>query len=327
MSKGYRGDGCNSGVTLRAAEWVEVKHPDEIARTLDAAGTLDGLPFMPEMVEYCGKRFRVTRRAEKTCVEYSGADYKIREFHNNDVVILDVPRCSGAAHDGCQRACTLFWKTAWLRKVQHDQPSRVEGLALDALRASTRTMSGPGRYFCQSTELPKATRPLTRPQVVRKCFSDLRSGSRGFSEMVRFLLVPMYRYFIFRRFAQPLRVGELKRTPVAHLNLQPGDVVRIKPEDEIVKTLDGRARNRGLSCDRGMRQFCGGEYRVRNRLDRMISETTGEMRKVEATVILEGLTCLCWWTHVGGCPRADYMYWRELWLERAQPAPSDPCTP
>ena len=235
------------------------------------------------------------------------------------MVILDLPRCSGAAHGGCQRACTLFWKTAWLRKVPAGEQPRAETLPLDVLRASTRTMSGPTRYFCQSTELQNATRPLTRQQVVLKCFSDLRSGSRGFFEMVRFVLVPIWRYFVFHKIAKPLTVGELKRTPVFHLSLQPGDVVRIKPEEEIVKTLDGKARNRGLSCDRGMRQFCGGEYRVRNRLDRMISETTGEMRDVEATVILEGLNCLCWWNHVGGCPREDYMYWREAWLDRAQP--------
>ena len=48
----------------------------------------------------------------------------------------------------------------------------------------------------------------------------------------------------------------------------------------------------------------------------MISEATGEMRRVGGTVILEGLNCLCW-NVLGGCPRQDFMYWRELWLQRA----------
>ena len=53
-------------------------------------------------------------------------------------------------------------------------------------------------------------------------------------------------------------------------------------------------------------------------MDRMISETTGEMRQVGSTIILDGLNCLCWQNHVGGCPRADFMWWREIWLEREQ---------
>ena len=51
------------------------------------------------------------------------------------------------------------------------------------------------------------------------------------------------------------------------------------------------------------------------RLDRMIAECTGQMRKVPGTVMLEGLDCDCR-NHVGGCPRGDLMYWRETWLER-----------
>jgi hypothetical protein len=94
--------------------------------------------------------------------------------------------------------------------------------------------------------------------------------------------------------------------------------VEIKSAVEISQTLDARGRNRGLSCDYGMCQYSGRRYRVRNRLDRLISEATGEMRQVEGTVILEDLHCLCW-NVLGGCPRQDFMYWRELWLRRVEP--------
>ena len=50
----------------RAGDWVEVKSPLEIAQTLDANGTLEGLPFMPEMVAFCGHRFRVTSPSGKS---------------------------------------------------------------------------------------------------------------------------------------------------------------------------------------------------------------------------------------------------------------------
>jgi hypothetical protein len=47
----------------------------------------------------------------------------------------------------------------------------------------------------------------------------------------------------------------------------------------------------------------------------MILEPTGDMKRPEATVILENLTCFCA-DVVGGCPREDVIYWREIWLKR-----------
>ena len=52
---------------LRPGDFVEVKAPAEILQTLDAEGTLDQLPFMPEMVEFCGRKFQVSKRVVKTC--------------------------------------------------------------------------------------------------------------------------------------------------------------------------------------------------------------------------------------------------------------------
>src|SRR6266566_7834203 len=103
---------------LRPGDLVEVKAPAEILQTLDVDGTLDHLPFMPEMIELCGKRFSVSRRVLKTC--YTGLNLydAMRRFRGDDVVTLDGVRCSGAAHDGCQKACLIFWREAWLRKVE-----------------------------------------------------------------------------------------------------------------------------------------------------------------------------------------------------------------
>ncbi|HMD14230.1 MAG TPA: hypothetical protein VKI62_06365, partial [Bacteroidota bacterium] len=58
---------------LRTGDVVRVKQFREILGTLDdGQSSLDLLPFMPEMREYCGKIFRVYKRAEKTCVELAG---------------------------------------------------------------------------------------------------------------------------------------------------------------------------------------------------------------------------------------------------------------
>lgn len=301
---------------LRAGDWVVVKAPIEIALTLDATGTLDGLPFMPEMLDYCGQQFRVERIAEKTCIEFPGGGYKIREFRQNNVVLLEGLRCSGAAHDGCQRACMLFWKAQWLRKADAVLPAATDSAEQGVLISRLRTKVEGGRYFCQSTELSAATQKLTRSRILLKSLRDVRSGSRGALEMVWLMLAPLWRK-ITQKVPRRRLIGELGRTPVGDLHLQPGEWVEIRPVEQVAQTLDKRGRNRGLTCDFGMTQYGGkGPYKVRTRLDRMISEATGQMRQVEGTVILDNLHCLCW-NVFGGCPRRDFMYWREVWLTRA----------
>jgi hypothetical protein len=302
---------------LRTGDFVQVKSAREIAQTLDPNGMFEGLPFMPEMLRFCGQRLKVARKAEKTCIEYPGGGYNIREFLNNDTVLLEGIRCSGESHDGCQRACMIFWKKQWLHKLDPNGEAPAPDLSgTDNLRANLRTMASPGRYICQSTELAKATQPLTRQRIFLKCWYEVQSGSRGIFEMAKLIVAPLWRKAT-RRIPRKMLAGALKRTPVGDLGLQPGEWVTIKPAEEIAETLDNRGRNRGLTCDFGMSNHSGGKFRVRHRLDRMISEPSGEMRRVEATVVLDGLNCTCA-NVVGGCPRQDFIYWREIWLKRIE---------
>jgi hypothetical protein len=299
---------------LRKGEWVEVKSALEIAQTLDANGAMDGLPFMPEMAPFCGHRFRVLRRAEKTCVEVTvGAPPLVHEFIQKDLVVLEGLRCSGKDHGGCQRACVYFWKAAWLRKVEASTAPVAQQAGQDILHAKMKTMVSPGQYFCQSTELIKVTRLMTRPRLVLTCFRELVSHNRGFFEMTRLILVPLW-HKIVKRIPHRRLTGVLKRTPVGSLDLQPGELVEVKSKSEIVQTLDDRNCNRGLLFDFLLCKY-NGKYRVRNRLDKMIIESTGHMFKLQNTVILEGVNCTCSYT-TGGCPRQDPVYWREIWLKR-----------
>lgn len=311
-------------MNLMPNDLVEVKTPDEIVATLGPDGTLDGMPFMPEMLPFCGKQFKVLRKAEKTCLEVASSAYVIREFINNDVYFLDGLRCTGADHDGCQRACLLFWKAAWLKPAKTKQEEASGDLGEYSFSHELPTKTNDGRYFCQSTQLLASTinRPLRKTEILKKLARELSLGVVRLGELFELVLAPAFRKVRDRLFGRPLLRGTLQKTPVGDLNLQPGELVEIRSLDEMRETLDTRGRNRGLVCDIEFKKFCGKRYRVLSRMDRMICESSGEMREVKGTVFLDGHMCLCARVF-GGCPRQEYCYWREVWLRRVSaPTPS-----
>jgi hypothetical protein len=301
---------------LRSGDVVEVRNPDEIAKTLDERGTLDQLPFMPEMLEYCGRRFRVSRRVVKVCGSGMKTGMFLGEFRTDDVVLLEGLRCSGVDHDGCQKSCAIFWREAWLRKVDDGaKPSLVQPAASEQLRARLRTSLGSNIYFCQASELLKATRKLTKLERYSNWLGEIRARNCGPLEMARRISIWVLwkaRRVLFGHYGR----GKTKSTPTERLNLQPGDWVEVKPIESISKTLDQRAHNRGLYFSPDMRLLCGQRRRVERRIEKLIVDGTGEMRKLHDTVFLEGSHCGCPYIALGGCSRCEFVYWREIWLRR-----------
>ena len=110
-------------LALRAGDAVEVRSEEEILSLLDAEGRLDALPFMPEMLRFCGKRFRVSSRAHKACDTIAWRTLRRME----DAVHLEELRCDGSAHGGCQAGCLLYWKEAWLKPVERRRRGRAPG--------------------------------------------------------------------------------------------------------------------------------------------------------------------------------------------------------
>ncbi len=308
--------------TLRPGDLVEVKTPEEILQTLDAEGAFDRLPFMPEMLEFCGRRFQISRRAEMTCA--SGMKSP-RGFKANDVVTLDGVRCTGAAHDGCQKACLIFWRQAWLRKVENAAiQSKADLAGGERLQARLKISTDRETYFCQASELAKVTYVLSRRERVEKCFSGLRAGNFSARQMAQSIWLWLF-WKIRRKFLGVYPRGSNKSSPAETLNLQPGEWVEVKSIESIGETLNESGHNRGLAFFPGMHLFCGGRYRVKGRLDRMIVDGTGRMRKLNNTVFLDASTCRCAYLGFGmdGCSRCEFAYWREIWLRRCD-EPGDP---
>ena len=293
---------------------VEVLPAEDIISTLDSDGTLDGLPFMPEMLKHCGARYRVSQRVVQAAID--DETQSLREFKIEDVVMLEKLRCSGSDHDDCQRGCMLFWRQAWLRRVDQDAvPLQPLSSDMDALRSRLKTKADSETYFCQSTEFHKVTARIARWRRLGKCVSAVRAGNYSLGEMIKALSV----WGWWKGRQKLLGVyprGDCRKTPVDILDLQSGEMVAVKTLAEIVPTLDKHGKNRGLHFSPDMLPFCGNQYRVKARTGKMISELSGRMYSLPHTVILEDVLCDSATYAFGGCPRSDFQYWREIWLKR-----------
>lgn len=325
---------------LMPGETIQVRSAGEILATLDENGCLDNLPFMPEMLQYCGEQFRVYRRADKTCdtVNKTGG----RRMHN--AVHLVGNRCDGSSHGGCQAACLLFWNERWLTRKLKSEPEAAERSdpdvsAVTAYCERERDDDGEVAYRCQATELPAFT-TLLHWWDVRQYVRDLRTGNTTLGRLIRIMTLAAFRGVVrigigaralialYDKFQElrggrpfPMITGTLEKTPVEKLDLQPGEYVRVKSLDEVVATLDRHNKNRGLRFDPEMARFCGGTYRVLQRMDKIIDERTGRMLQFgTSSVVLEEVFCRSEFSSCRlFCPRAIYSYWREIWLERVSP--------
>ena len=337
----------------RTGDLVEVRSREEILATLDNCASLDGMPFMPEMLQYCGQRFRVGAVAHKTC-DTARQTWKLRRLQAT--VHLNGLRCDGSAHGGCQAECNIFWKDRWLKLAVDEKDCSFKEASVKIkpavectearLVANTRlhpTLGEEPRYSCQATEMYGATRPLARWDV-REYLYDVVTRNHSAVRVIRVHFLAVLRRLVSRtpvgyRVARALSDGMHRwligrpspslcgkippgsPTPTGRLDLNAGELVRIKAQQDIEQTLDERGKNRGLSFDpEEMAPYCGRLVTVRKRVTRIIEESSGKMLQMkQPCIMLDGVVCRG--EFAGGrlnCPRAIPSYWRELWLERVR---------
>ena len=312
----------------RVGDWVEIRPLAEIMATLDEDGALEATPFMPEMAQYAGRHFQIVKSAHKTCDPTGSSELR----RMADAVHL-ATRCDGAAHDGCEARCLLFWKGAWLkpadgRGVGEPSPAPSHDVDLSRLHAATRrtTESGEFRYRCQVTEIVAATTPLPTANL-RQYVEDVASRNMPPVEFAR-ELARAYAKAIARKALRLIGLdgarpsvrepGAAMKRDAAKLDLAVGEWVKIRPAEEILATLDDERKNRGLVFEEEMLRHCGKTYRVVARLSRIIDEKSGRMIKLTNDCIaLDSLTCRGLDNRKRlFCPRGPFFYWRESWLER-----------
>ena len=170
---------------LRPGDVVEVRSEAEILATLDGDGALDRLPFMPELLAHVGRRYTVSRRVDKICntLDATGS----RRMY--DTVYLEDLRCNGSGHDGCQARCRIYWKEAWLRRVddhsgaadpgdQGDEGiTELEGLARSGTR-TVRELEGEQVevWRCQATDALKFSERL-KTSNLPQYWREFRNGN------------------------------------------------------------------------------------------------------------------------------------------------------
>ncbi|GAA4471119.1 hypothetical protein GCM10023094_01180 [Rhodococcus olei] len=315
---------------LRVGDLVQVRSAEEILASLDERGEFENLPFMPEMLAYCGRRLTVHKVAHKLCDTIGGSG-----MHRMDnTVHLTGSRCDGASHGGCQTACSLYWKEAWLERVETGTaPAPTTGkVDLPLLEVNTRKKPGPDgapRYSCQATELLRAAPTCLPFRDLRQFKTDVKSGNVTPVQSLAAFGVALFnrlqdvstrtlpRRLRFRGgrrwgFVSGRLVG---RTPTEHLDLQPGEMVRIKTKEQIMATLNEDRLNRGMGFDEEMSRYCGRTARVQSRVTRCLDEKTGRLLVMKnPCIVLEGIVCAG--VYNASCPREFVSFWREIWLER-----------
>ena len=334
---------------LKAGEWVWVRSKDEILATLDKNGRLEELPFMPQMLQYCGQRLRVAKRAHKLC----GTQHSTVSGTMNNAVVIEELRCNGQGIGGCEAGCLFIWKEAWLKRA--DDTAQVTKSRLTTATGCTETdlwaaiklppspdavSLGP-RYVCQATQMTAATKPLpfwSIPHLIE----DYTSGNQRISTILGAIFFALYyrlaesglgfgsamRWLYDKvqgiRGETPYvrRMGHLpmnSQTPTMKLDLQPGELVRIKSHSEILDTVNLSLMNRGMGFHPELVPFCGKTFQVKSHVRNIINEKTGHLMELKnPCIVLDGIHCGGYYTKPMFCTRDCYPYWREIWLERIE---------
>jgi hypothetical protein len=101
---------------LQPGEWVRVKSYQAILATCDESDKNRGMKFDAEMVPYCGRTYRVLKRATKILNEKTGELQELR----NPCIILDGVVCQARYSECrlfCPRSIYAYWREIWLERV------------------------------------------------------------------------------------------------------------------------------------------------------------------------------------------------------------------
>lgn len=301
------------GHDLIVGDWVEIKSWSEIRTTLDPTGRLEEMPFMPEMLAMCGKRARVFRSVHRVF------DYRKsrRMRHMHGAVLLVGSQCDGASHGGCEAACHVIWKAAWLRRLEPNEGMTHSAQTppaqdVDLLRFGTT----PPCYSCQLTQMHAASQPVADRSILN-FFRPLIAGNVTLAAFCVGRLTYLFNGIQHRRGGDsfPFFEASVRANDTSQGALKTGDDVIVRSSSEIRATLNDQFAHRGMGFETDMLKYCGRRLRVQSEITKLIDIVTGEMRTMKTPAyILDG-------AHFSGERQlfnAQYepLFWRAVWLRK-----------
>ena len=151
-------------------------------------------------------------------------------------------------HGGCDRACLIFWNESWLKRSGSLTSSN--GFHLPKVcRAHLESLAiVDGQFFCQSTEILNASKPLPWWEP-KQYLWDLKYNRTSVVHFLQSLFIAFYNKVAHVSRLKPWRfvVGSAENFREQPLNLQPGDLVRVKSLSQIRQTLDAEGKHQNLS--------------------------------------------------------------------------------
>ena len=156
---------------LKVGEWVVVRSAEEILTTLDANARFEELPFMPQMLQRCGRKFQVRKRAHKLCDTAFGTGGR----QLTDAVFLNDTRCDGDSYGGCELRCTIIWKEAWLRRATCRNTCRRS--SRPRKRAQSAPSAGRRRPHCRDRSERELAAAASHPARIWPARTSTRSFS------------------------------------------------------------------------------------------------------------------------------------------------------
>lgn len=94
-------------------------------------------------------------------------------------------------------------------------------------------------------------------------------------------------------------------------------MVRVRPFYEIKRTLDDKGFYKGMLFINEMVRYCGGTYRVFERVNKVYIHRDNKMQKCREVVLLEGVLCNGYGPDID-CDRTCFFFWKEAWLEKIE---------
>lgn len=98
-------------------------------------------------------------------------------------------------------------------------------------------------------------------------------------------------------------------------SLKSGDIVRVKPQEEIQATLNRWNQLKGCAFMEEMWPYCGTTQQIYKRVEKFLDERDYLMKKCNGIVLLKDIICEGT-KDFGPCDRSCFIFWREEWLEK-----------